>query len=169
MKNIKYIFALIIITPVFIMSCSKEEIKKPGVYDVEMYMNNSEEKDSLITNIYAGEEIKIVVETDADVISIWPGGVRTVEKKTNSTVDSLDWNGSPVLIESDCYSDYGLVGANGYKTSLMEEEDTDVARWYTYYTYPSSGEYTLTVVATNYGYDSFGLIRTISEITVTVN
>jgi hypothetical protein len=54
----------------------------------------------------------------------------------------------PVLVKSDLYSDYGLVGAKGLKTTLSSEG------WYCTYTYPRAGEFNLVVVVTNHGYNT---------------
>ncbi|MEO9003567.1 MAG: hypothetical protein ABI288_02470 [Ginsengibacter sp.] len=54
----------------------------------------------------------------------------------------------PALASSDNYSDYGLVGARGLKTTLSPDG------WYCSYTYPASGDFELVVVASNHGYSS---------------
>jgi hypothetical protein len=92
------------------------------------------------------------------MISIWPGGIRTIMKMKNSTVDSIDMFNHPVLIKSDCYSDYGLVKAQGLTKTLQAD-----GGWYASYTYPTSGEFDLTIVATNHGYDGPDLKRIIYE------
>ena len=170
MKNIKIILILAVTVPLLFESCLKEDIvADPYVHDILFYASDVDGNDSLITDIHANQKIKIAVETDADIVSIWPGGLRTVQKKKNSTVDSLDWNGNPVLVRSDCYSDYGLVMAIGYKTSLVEQKEKEYNAWACSYTYKTPGTYTLTVVATNHGYESFDLQRIIKEIEVTIN
>ena len=169
MKNIKWILILALCFPLLIMSCLKEDIvSAPQINNIKYYMDDAEGKDSLITEIFAGNRIKIAVETDADIVSIWPGGIRILQKKMNSTADSLDLNGNPVLIKSDWYMDYGLVGAIGYKTSLKEQTAEELNEWYSYYTYTSAGQYGLTVVLTNHGYDSFSLKQVTKDIEVTV-
>jgi hypothetical protein len=52
----------------------------------------------------------------------------------------------PVLISSDCFSDYGLVGARGYKGTQTH------GGWYVSYKYPAAGEFELSIVITNHGY-----------------
>lgn len=170
MKNIRFILILAVCFPLLIMSCLKEDtVSAPQVSNIKYYMLDVNGEDSLITEIFAGKRIHIAVETDADMTSVWPGGIRILQKKKNSTIDSLDWNGNPVLIKSDWYGDYGLVGAIGYKTSIKKQIDEEFNEWYCSYIYPSPGQYDLTVVITNHGYDGFaGLKQVAEEIKVTV-
>jgi len=158
MKKVNYIIILALTVSLFLSSCLKEDNESdPVVSGTEIYMTDMNGKDSLITEIFNGEKIKIVVFTDADMISVWPGGVRTVMKMKNSTVDSIDMFNHPVLVTSNCYSDYGLVGARGLTTTVTE------GGWYAFYIYPTAGEFDLTVVATNHGYDGPDLRRVIYE------
>ena len=158
MKKIKYILILVLAVPMFITSCLKEDnVSAPAVTSTSMFMTDKEGKDSLITEIFKGKKIKIVVYTHADMVSIWPGGVRTIMKKKNSTQDSIDMFNHPVLTNSDNYSDYGLVKAKGLTTTVMTDG------WYAFYTYATAGEFDLTVVATNHGYDGPDLQRVIYE------
>jgi hypothetical protein len=167
MKSIIYLFIAFLFATLTITSCIKEEmVPNPVVDKVEFYMTDINGNDSLITEIFSKKSVKVAVFTDCDIVSVWPGGVRTVMKKKNSAADSLDLVGNPVLIKSDHYSDYGLIGARGLKTTEMKSGAK--LGWHTTYTYPSAGQFTLTVVATNHGYDSFDLHRTIKEIGVTV-
>ncbi len=164
MKKINYIMILAFAVTLFLSSCLKEDnVSDPVVSGTEMYMTDVNGKDSLITEIIKGQKIKIVVLTDADMISVWPGGERRIMKKKNSTVDSVDMFDHPMLIASNYYSDYGLVGAKGLNTTLTE------GGWYAFYTYPAEGQFDLTVVATNHGYDGPELRRVIYEAgTITV-
>ena len=147
MKKIKNILLLGMLFPVFLLSCLKEDIvPDPTVQDVTLYMTDRQGNDSLITQPTAGEPFRFVVETDADITTVWPGGERKIMKQKNSDTDSLDMFGHPVLISSDYYIDYGLVKAQGYKTALGE------TGWYCSYTYESAGEFDLTIVVTNHGY-----------------
>lgn len=158
MKKVKYIIILTLAVSYFLSSCLKEDnVSAPVVSGTKMYMTDKSGQDSLITEIFSGKKIKIVILTDADMVSIWPGGIRTVMKKKNSTVDSVDMFNHPMLITSDYFSDYGLVGAKGFTTSLTE------GGWYAFYTYPAAGAFDLTVVATNHGYDGPDLRRVIFE------
>jgi len=158
MKEFKYILIGLLVAPLFLVSCLKEDnVSDPVVSDIKMYMSDITGKDSLITDIFSGKKIKIVVYTDANMISVWPGGVRTILKKKNSTEDSIDMFNHPVLVASDCYSDYGLVKAKGLTTTVTE------GGWYAFYTYTNTGNYDLTVVATNHGYDGPDLRRVIYE------
>jgi hypothetical protein len=165
MKKIFYILILTLTFPLFLMSCLKEDnVSDPVVTGTEMYMTDITGKDSLITEVLQGEKIKIVVYTDADMVSIWPGAVRTIMKKKDGITDSVDMFDHPVLVESDYFSDYGLVKAKGLTTTVT------AGGWYAFYIYKSTGDFGLTVVATNHGYDGPDLKRVIYEAgTVTVN
>jgi hypothetical protein len=147
MKNINYLLVLVLIVPIFIASCLKEEdIPEPSVISVKIYMTDMDGNDSLITEVKSGKTLKFVVETSAEICSVWPGGVRTIMKKKGTTIDSIDMFNHPVLTSSDCYSDYGLLGARGYKGTQTD------GGWYVSYKYPKAGEFDLTVVVTNHGY-----------------
>ncbi len=167
MKSIIYLVIAFLFASLITTSCLKEDIvPNPVVDKVEFYMTDINGNDSLITEIFSNKSIKIAVFTDCDIVSVWPGGIRTVTKKKNSTLDSLDLVGNPVITRSDHYSDYGLIGARGLKTTEMKSGSK--LGWHTTYKYPSAGQFILTVVATNHGYNSFDLHRTIKEINVTV-
>jgi hypothetical protein len=157
MKKIFFISIILVLTvPLFFTSCLKEDnTTAPVVTGIKMYMTDQLGKDSLITDIFKGKKIKIVVYTNADLVAIWPGAVRTIMKKLNSTVDSIDMFNHPVLVTSNYYSDYGLVKAQGLSTTQL------AGGWYAYYTYPAAGAFDLTIVATNHGYDGPDLKRII--------
>lgn len=145
-------------------SCLQEDnITAPGVKEIKFYMTDVNGKDSLVTQPTKGKQVKIVVDTDADMCSVWPGGSREVMKKKVSLdggvtfADSIDMFNHPVLVRSDVYSDYGLVGARGLKTALSAEG------WYCSYTYANSGEFDLVVVVTNHGYQDFNFKPAIIE------
>lgn len=149
MKNIKYLLVLVLTVSFFVASCLKEDdISAPSVNSVKMYMTGTDGKDYLVTEAIKGKTVKFVVETNAEICTIWPGGVRTIMKKKGTTIDSLDMFNHPVLISSDCYSDYGLVGARGFKGTQT------AGGWYVSYKYPNVGEFDLTLVITNHGYQS---------------
>ncbi|MDQ6480662.1 hypothetical protein [Dyadobacter sp. LHD-138] len=154
MKKILYQIAFALFTGASFMSCLKEDIvATPGLASVKLYMTNAQGKDSLVNQPVKGKPVKIVVDTDADMCSVWPGGARVIMKKKVSTdgvtfPDSIDMFNHPVLVNSDQYSDYGLVGARGLKTTLSSEG------WYCTYTYTKSGEFDLVVVVTNHGYNT---------------
>jgi hypothetical protein len=158
MKKIIYILILAFTFPLFLASCLKEDnVSNPTVTGTEMYMADKQGKDSLITEVFRGRKIKIVVYTDANMVSIWPGSIRTIMKKKDGVTDSIDMFNNPVLVVSDYYSDYGLVKARGLTTTMTE------GGWYAFYTYPAAGEFGLTIVATNHGYDGPDLKRVIHE------
>ncbi|OFY68500.1 MAG: hypothetical protein A2V64_10520 [Bacteroidetes bacterium RBG_13_43_22] len=149
MKNIRYVFVLVLIVPFSVASCLKEDIiPVPSVNSVKMFMTGIDSKDSLVTEAVKGKTIKFVVETEAEICTIWPGGVRTIMKKKGTAIDSLDMYNHPILTSSDCYIDYGLVGARGFKGTQTD------GGWYVSYKYPNAGEFDLTLVVTNHGYNS---------------
>ena len=164
MKKIIYIIILAITIPSFLTSCLKEDnVSDPKVTNTEMYMIDVTGKDSLITEVFRGDKIKIVVYTDANMVAIWPGSIRTIMKKKDGVTDSIDMFNNPVLVVSDYYSDYGLVKAKGLTTTVTD------GGWYAFYTYPVVGDFLLTVVATNHGYDGPDLKRVIYDAgTITV-
>lgn len=148
MRNIKYLLVLVLTVPLFIASCLKEDyMSAPTVISVKMYVTGRDGKDSLITEASKGNSLKFVVETDAEICTVWPGGIRTIMKRKGTTIDSLDMFNNPILINSDCYSDYGLVGARGFKGTQTE------GGWYVSYKYPNVGEFDLTLVITDHGYN----------------
>lgn len=154
MKNIVSKVIICVLLGSSFMSCLKEDIiATPSIADVKYYTNNAQGKDSLVSQPIRGKAVKIVVATDADMCSVWPGGTRVIMKKKQSTdgvtfADSVDMFNHPVLVNSDLYSDYGLIGAKGIKTTLSGEG------WYCTYTYPKAGEFDLVVLVTNHGYNS---------------
>lgn len=153
MKNNLFNITLMLFVATLFSSCLKEDIvANPTIESIKYYMNDSRGKDSLIALPVKGKAVKIVVETDADMCSVWPGGSRVIMKKKISNdggktfADSIDMFNHPVLVKSDLYSDYGLVGAKGLKTTLSSEG------WYCTYTYPNTGDFNMVVVVTNHGY-----------------
>ncbi|AKP53697.1 hypothetical protein [Cyclobacterium amurskyense] len=164
MKKINNIVIVGILAPFIFFSCLQEDIVPvPTVRDVKMYMTDIEGNDSLISNPTANKSFRFVVDTDADIATVWPGGERRIMKKVNTETDSLDMFGHPVLIVSDYYMDYGLVKARGFKTALGE------TGWYTSYTYKASGDFDLTIVVTNHGYNSADYKQVVHEAgTITV-
>ena len=154
MKKIIYIVTLGMFVSMLLVSCLKEDsLKAPEVNEVQMYMTAKNGKDSLITQPTKGKPVKLVVITKADICSVWPGGLRDLMKKKKSLdggvtyPDSIDMFNHPVLKSSDLYTDYGLVGAKGLKTSQM------AGGWYCTYTYKTAGVFDLTIVVTNHGYN----------------
>lgn len=130
-------------------SCLKEDfVLDPSLNSLTMYMLDVNGKDSLVTEISKGITVKFMIETEAEVCSVWPGGVRSIMKKIGTTIDSLDMFNHPVLRNSDCYSDYGLVGARGYKGTQT------AGGWYVSYKYQQSGSFDMTIVLTNHGYQN---------------
>ena len=149
MKKIIYTVALGLFIAFSMSSCLKEDsTSNPTMKSLKMYMVDKSGKDSLVTQVKSGKSVKFVVETTADICSVWPGGIRSIMKMKNSTADSLDMYNHPVLNSSDCYIDYGLVGAKGFKTTQNS------TGWYCSYTYKTAGSFDVTIVLTNNGYQS---------------
>ncbi len=156
MKTKSYVQILILAASLLTVSCLKEDnVSAPVVNGVRMFVTDVNSKDSLVTVLSRGQRVKFVVDTRADMVSVWPGGIRKVMKKKNSDVDSIDIFKNPVLEVSDSYTDYGLVKARGLNTTVGDDG------WYVFYTYPDAGEFDLTVVATNHGYDGPDLRRAV--------
>ena len=154
MKKIIYFIMLGMFVSLSFVSCLNEDnIQSPTVSEVQMYMVAKDGKDSLITQPIKGKAMKFVVITKADICSVWPAGFRDVLKKKKSLdggitfPDSIDMFNHPILKASDFYTDYGLIGAKGVKTSQIE------GGWYCTYTYKTAGSFDLTIVVTNHGYD----------------
>ncbi|NHE58412.1 hypothetical protein [Cyclobacterium plantarum] len=164
MKKIKYSVLIGLVTPFIFLSCLEEDIVPyPQVNDVKMYMTDIDGNDSLITQPTVNMPMKFVVDTEADIASVWPGGERRIMKMKNSETDSIDMFGNPVLIVSDRYQDYGLVKARGLTTALGE------TGWYAAYTYKTAGEFDVTVLATNHGYQGFDykqIVHDVGKVTV---
>ncbi len=142
------IVTLLILAGIVLVSCSKNEIPAPTVETVKFYstVNN---KFVEVTDPKAGTTYTIAVKSNADIIVMWPGGERLTMKKKGTAIDSTDINGSVVLSKSNYYSDYGLLRAQGLKTSLNAE-----IGWISSYKYPTAGDFTMNVIATNHGYDT---------------
>ncbi len=141
---------ILLLFSVVFVSCLKEDIPTPKVNGVKFYILNEKSKYEEVTNPVSGVRYTVAVDSDADIIVFWPGSEREVMKMVDNVTDSIDINGNQVLTKSNYYSDYGLLRAKGIKTSLNEE-----IGWNALYTYPESGTFTMTVVATNHGYDSY--------------
>lgn len=159
MKNIAYLLLWMLSTSLLTSSCLREDtVSDPVINSVQMSMADVNGRDSLITTVPTGKKIKFVVNTKADMVSVWPGGIRKIMKTKNKTADSIDVFKNPVLEVSDSYQDYGLVKARGLNTTVVD------GGWYVFYTYPEAGEYQLTIVATNHGYDGPDLKRVVNQI-----
>lgn len=148
MKKTLYRLIMVFTLPILFSSCLKEDnVSELVIKDVKLFMKDVRQQDSLVTTVTKGNEVKIVVYTDADMVSVWPGGIREVMKKTNGLADSIDMFNHPVLVVSDSYSDYGLVKARGLNTTVQNDG------WYVSYVYPNAGQFDLIMVAGNHGYD----------------
>ncbi len=160
MKDIvtKLIFGFVLIAAV--SSCIKEDVAPiPSMEGIKIYMTDITGADSLVTEVVEGSVVKFVVASDADMCAVWPGGTRNIMKKKGSPdVDSLDMFNNPVLVVSDQFSDYGLVGARGMKTTLSPDG------WYCTYTYPKAGQFDMVVVVTNHGYNNDNFQQVIHEL-----
>ena len=162
MKQYRIIALLLLLTTVFV-SCLKEEIEAPVVHSVKFYTLNQNKEYEEVTNPQKGVTYSIAVESNADVVVIWPGGERQVMKMIDNVTDSIDINGNQVLIKSNYYSDYGLLHAQGLKTNL-----NSTIGWAALYKYPTAGTFNLTVIATNHGYDSADFDQRVFPFEVTI-
>lgn len=149
MKKFKNITLALVFLSVAFVSCLKEEIGSPVVEGVKFYTIDENNKYQEVTNPQSGTTYTVAVDSEADIIVIWPGGERETMKKAGTVADSTDINGNVVLAKSNYYSDYGLLRAKGLKTNLNKE-----IGWAALYKYPQAGTFNLTVIATNHGYDS---------------
>lgn len=150
MKRTAYILMFAFFATVVISSClNEDDVKAPKVYSLKFYTINENKEFVEEKEPVKGVTYTIGVETDADICSLWPGGIRQVVKKRGTDIDSTDVNGNVVLSKSDCFQDYGLLKAQGLKTSLNAS-----IGWSATYLYSNAGEYNFTVVITNHGYDS---------------
>ncbi|KJF43520.1 hypothetical protein [Draconibacterium sediminis] len=150
MKKFKNIALVVSLLSVTLVSCLKEEIASPVVESVKFYTIDENNKYNEVTNPQSGVTYTIGVDSNADLVVIWPGGERVTMKKSGTDIDSTDINGNVVLAKSNYYSDYGLLRAKGLKTNL-----NDQIGWAALYKYPEAGTFDLTVIATNHGYDSY--------------
>lgn len=149
MKKFRNITLVLFLLSMVFVSCLKEEFPAPEVNGVKFYKLNASNQYEEVTTPLKGVTYTIGVDSNADIIVIWPGGERVTMKKKGTAIDSTDINGNVVLSKSNHYSDYGLLRAQGLKTNLNKE-----IGWAALYKYPSAGPFTLTVIATNHGYDS---------------
>lgn len=149
MKKFKNLIIILLLFSATFTSCLKGDIPSPEVNGVKFYLVDENNKYQEVTNPKSGIKYTIGVDSNADIIVIWPGGERETYKKAGTAIDSTDINGNVVLKKSNHYSDWGLLRAQGLKTNLNEE-----IGWAALYSYPKPGTYNLTVIGTNHGYDS---------------
>ena len=149
MKKFRNLIIGLLAVAATLTSCLKGEIPSPKVNSVKFYLIDENNKYQEVTNPQSGVKYTIGVDSNADIIVIWPGGERETMKKAGTAIDSTDINGNVVLKKSNHYSDWGLLRAQGLKTNLNEE-----IGWAALYSYPEAGTFTLTVIGTNHGYDS---------------
>lgn len=149
MKQYRNLIIVMLVVAATFTSCLKGDFPPPEVNGVKFYLVDENNKYQEVTNPQSGVKYTIGVESNADIIVIWPGGERETMKKAGTATDSTDINGNVVLKKSNHYSDWGLLRAQGLKTNLNEE-----IGWAALYSYPEPGNFTLTVIGTNHGYDS---------------
>jgi hypothetical protein len=118
-------------------------------------------------NVPVGKQIKIFVNTDADICVLWPGGKRNVLKsKVNIANDSIDTYGHVVLNglkASDDYRDYSLLGAQGLTTS-----GSKYSGYSNTYSYPLAGTYSMAILLSNYGISGSEYSRIVVTQNITV-
>lgn len=162
MKKYNYIFHLMFALSFLFVSCLKEDIPSPTVNGITFYLLNEDNKYVEVPAPVAGTRYAIGVDSEADIVSVWPGGKRETIKNAAGT-DSTDINGNVVIKTSDHYLDYGLLNARGLTTSLHDE-----IGWNAAYKYSAPGNYKITIVATNHGYDSNSYDQRIFEFDITI-
>lgn len=162
MKKYNHIFYLMFALSFMFVSCLKEEIPSPTVNGITFYILNEDNKYVEVPAPVAGIRYAIGVDSEADIVSVWPGGKRETIKNV-AGADSTDINGNVVIKTSDHYIDYGLLNARGLTTSLHDE-----IGWNAAYKYSAPGNYKITIVATNHGYDSNSYDQRIFEFDVTI-
>jgi len=163
MKQYRIIPLVLLLVTVAFVSCLKEEIGAPVVKGVKFYTLNASNKYEEVTNPKKGVTYTMAVESNADIVVIWPGGERITIKKKGTAIDSTDINNNVVLSKSNYYSDYGLLHAQGMKTNL-----NSTIGWAALYKYPASGTFNLTIIATNNGYDSANYDQRTFPFTITI-
>jgi hypothetical protein len=146
--------------------CTKDNtVNTPVVKSLTLYHPDVNRKDSLVTVVTANRPLTIKVETDGELCTVWPAGDRVVRKSvTDPSKDSVDKFNNVVLVRSDDYRDYKLVGARG--AIMSGTQFTGYSLVYTLYKTP--GSYILNVVSTKHGYDSPGAVKTVYQQSITV-
>ncbi len=162
MKKYNHIFYLMFALSFLFVACLKEDIPSPTVNGITFYLLNEDNKYVEVPTPMAGTRYAIGVDSEADIVSVWPGGIRQTIKNV-AGADSTDINGNVVLKTSDHYIDYGLLNARGLTTSLHDE-----IGWNAAYKYSAPGTYKITIVATNHGYDSNSYDQRIFEFDVKI-
>lgn len=162
MKKYSYIIYLLFAPILLLVSCLKEEIPSPTVNDLTLYFLNEDNKYVEVSTPVVGTKYVIGIKSDADIVTIWPGGKRETIKNVGGT-DSIDINGNVLLKTSDHFSDYGLLNARGLTTSFHDE-----IGWNAAYTFNAPGVYIINSVATNHGYDSNSYDQRVFEFEVTI-
>lgn len=153
MKNIFYIKSLIFLSFMMaIASCNTNEAIEPAlIKSVTFFQPDINKKDSLVQIISTTKPLTIKVDTDAELCTVWPAGDRVVMKsKIDATKDSIDVFKKVVLVKSDDYQDYGLVGARGLVMSGTPQSGYTIQ----YGNYKKAGKYELVIVATKHGFKS---------------
>jgi len=165
MKNNRiFIFVLMIAFSAIWLSSCREKQTDPVIGEIKVYLENE-----LVTVGKAGKELQIYLETDAELVAMWPGGRREILQTVSLPKrDSIDVWGNPVLVRSDDYQDYGLWKAAGVRMTVSESDRIGNG-FECKYTFPQAGTYEIYFLATRYGYDSAeDWKRTIKTFSLTV-
>lgn len=153
MKNIMNLKLLVFLSfMIALTSCnSNEVIAPPLIKSVTLFQPDRNKKDSLVEIVSMTKPLIIKVETDAELSTAWPAGDRvTVKSRINTINDSVDVFKKVVLVKSDDYQDYGLVGARGLVMSGTPQSGYTIQ----YGNYKKAGKYELVIVATKHGFKS---------------
>ena len=163
-SNIFKCILLIAVVAIWISSC-REKQTDVVIGEIKVFMDNQQ-----VTTGKKGKELQIYIETDAELVRMWPGGRREILQTVKAPKkDSIDIWGNPVLVRSDDYRDYGLWKAAGVAMTVTESDRIGGSGFECKYTFPNAGSYEIYFLATKYGYDTAeDWKRTIKTLSFTV-
>lgn len=145
-NKLKFVMPIILMA-IISFSCEEDEIGNPAISDVTFIEIGEDNSEQIVGSGQVGVPLTFQVTTDGDLCTLWPAGVRNILKsQLDASKDSIDVYGNVVLVASDDFQDYGLVGARG---KMMTGSN---ARGYRFtYTYANPGTYEVVIIATKHG------------------
>ncbi len=155
MKNLP-LYNLFILCCLLLGSCSEQEASAPNIGNVTFHaVTPRGDIGDEISTLTVGEEIFIVVETQADLCTVWTGERKQAEDGT------LDW--------SRAFADYGSPEAQESKGGGLQMNEQDSRPVFaTLHTFEIAGTHELTVVATNHGFEGLDFEQATKNLSVTV-
>lgn len=168
----KNIINLVLTSCIFftcVFSACEKETETPSLDKLEIYVKDADGNETLVdlNAVPAGEQLKIVVTSDADKAAIWYGGdCNVVESSTGG--DTTDIWGNPIIASSgsDCYEHWGLLNAVG--RDLVPGEEEGVSTWVDEYFYSyNEGTYTMTIILINDGFDGPDYKQHVEDFVIT--